>query len=100
MKCAKSPTAPARAIKTQNLPKPLNPVPFGSLPNSQAAAAGLQRGEVIYQVGQYSVNSAADLEKVLSGVQKGDEVPMTVGSIPRRGRSLARNISTVAVTAS
>lgn len=68
-------------------------------PRSPAARAGIRRGLVIFQVGDYAINSNSDLETVLSSARKGDRIGFTVGSVTRRGRVLSRNIDTVTLTA-
>ena len=66
---------------------------------SPAAQAGVRRGLVIYQVGDYAVSSNDELEQALAKVKPGAEIPMEVGSITRRGRLLTRNLNTVALIA-
>ena len=68
-------------------------------PSSPAAQAGIRRGLVIYQVGDYAVRSNDELEKALAKVKPNTAISMEVGSITRRGRLLARNVGTVALTA-
>ena len=68
-------------------------------PSSPAAQAGIRRGLVIYQVGDYVVRSNDELEKALAKVKPNTAISMEVGSITRRGRLLARNVGTVALTA-
>jgi len=68
-------------------------------PRSPAARAGIRRGLVIFQVGDYAINNKNDIETVLSRVQKGDRVGFAIGSVTRRGRLLSRNIDTVTLTA-
>ncbi len=96
-------------LETQDLTEDLtNALNFGSLSGvlvsnvengSPASKAGIRRGLVIYQVGDYAVRSNDDLEKVLSQARSGTKVSVSVGSITRQGRLLARNIDTVVLTA-
>lgn len=54
--------------------------------NGPAARSGLQRGDVVVQVGDYPVTSSLDLERALLDVQAGDRVAMVV----RRGAAEQR----------
>ena len=90
---------------TEDLTEALNYAPGSGVlvanveKGSPAALAGIRRGLVIYQVGDYAIRSNDDLEKVLSQAKSGTHVSFSVGSITRRGRLLARNIDTVTLTA-
>jgi serine protease Do len=50
----------------------------GVLPNSPAAAAGLQPGDILVQAGSVPVVDGADLERALLGRNVGDSVSLTV----------------------
>ena len=54
-------------------------------PDSPADEAGIERGLVIYRVGQSDVNSVKQIENVLGRVQSGANVTFTVGVIRARG---------------
>jgi serine protease Do len=49
-------------------------------PGSIADNAGLQRGDVIVQVNRHDVGSAADVQKALSDVPKGQDALLLVWS--------------------
>ncbi|HEX8373404.1 MAG TPA: trypsin-like peptidase domain-containing protein [Chthoniobacterales bacterium] len=90
---------------TEDLTEALNYAPGSGVlvasveKDSPAAKAGIRAGLVVYHVDDYAVHSNKDLEKVLSQVKPGSDVVLSVGSITRRGRLLARNINTVTLTA-
>ena len=66
---------------------------------SPAREAGLQRGLVIYRVGQYEVNSSGDLENVLADVTEGTVADFEIGMIRKlRGRTV-ENLQTVSLIA-
>jgi serine protease Do len=54
--------------------------------NGPASRSGLQRGDVIVQVGDYSIASSLDLERALLDARAGDRVPVVV----RRGAAEQR----------
>jgi serine protease Do len=60
-------------------------------PDSPADDAGIERGLVIYRVGQSSVNSVKQVENLLGRVQSGASVAFTIGVIHAsgQGRQLA-----------
>jgi serine protease Do len=60
-------------------------------PESPADEAGIERGLVIYQVGQSDVNSVKQVESLLGRVQSGANVTFTVGIVRAggQGRQLA-----------
>ena len=57
----------------------------GVEPNSPADEAGIQRGLVIYRVGRRDVNSARDVENLLSRVKSGTSVDFAVGVVRAGG---------------
>ncbi len=65
-------------------------------PGSPAAEIGIERGLVIYRLGQNDVNSVKSIESLLARVQTGMTVDFTVGLARSDG---ARQIQTVALTA-
>ncbi len=65
-------------------------------PGSPAAEIGIERGLVIYRLGQHDVNSVKSIESLLARVQTGMTVDFTVGLARSDG---ARQIQTVALTA-
>jgi len=54
-------------------------------PDSPADQAGIERGLVIYRVGKYDVNSAKQVESVLSRASSGTSVDFTVGVVRAGG---------------
>jgi serine protease Do len=66
-------------------------------PDSPADEAGIERGLVIYRVGQSEVNSVKHVEDLLGPVQSGTNVTFTVGVIRASGQS--RQLATLAMTA-
>jgi serine protease Do len=66
-------------------------------PDSPADQAGIERGLVIYRVGQSEVNSVKQIENLLGSVQSGANVTFTVGVIRASGQS--RQLATLAITA-
>ena len=66
-------------------------------PDSPADQAGIERGLVIYRVGQSEVNSAKQIENLLGSVQSGTSVTFTVGVIRASGQN--RQLATLAMTA-
>jgi S1-C subfamily serine protease len=66
-------------------------------PDSPADQAGIERGLVIYRVGQSEVNSVKQIENLLGSVQSGANVTFTVGVIRVSGQS--RQLATLAMTA-
>ena len=65
-------------------------------PGSPAAEIGVERGLVIYRVGQHDVNSVRSIETLLARVQSGMTVDFTVGIVRSDG---TRQIQTVPLTA-
>jgi serine protease Do len=61
----------------------------GLTPNSPAAKAGIQQGDVIRKVAGKSVNSEADVAKILTGKKVGDSVQVEV----LRNNSLKKTVS-------
>jgi S1-C subfamily serine protease len=66
-------------------------------PESPADEAGIERGLVIYRVGQTGVNSAKQVENLLSRVQSGSKVNFTVGIIRAGGQN--RQLATLTLAA-
>lgn len=66
-------------------------------PDSPADQAGIERGLVIYRVGQSEVNSVKQIENLLGSVQSGANVSFTVGVIRASGQS--RQLASLAMTA-
>jgi serine protease Do len=66
-------------------------------PDSPADQAGIERGLVIYRVGQSEVNSVKQIENLLGSVQSGANVTFTVGVIRASGQN--RQLATLAMTA-
>jgi S1-C subfamily serine protease len=55
-------------------------------PDSPADEAGIDRGLVLYRVGKYDVSSVKQVEQLLSRVNSGTSVDLTVGIVRARGR--------------
>jgi serine protease Do len=66
-------------------------------PESPADDAGLQRGLVIYRVGNSETNSVKQIEELLQSVQSGTKLNFTVGIIHPQGQN--QQIATVSMTA-
>jgi serine protease Do len=66
-------------------------------PDSPADDAGLERGLVIYRVGNFETNSVKQVEEVLRGVQSGTKLEFTVGVVRARGQN--RQLATLSLTA-
>ena len=66
---------------------------------SPAAEAGLKRGLVIYKVGRYEVNSAREVDTLLSKAIPGTSADFAVGVIRRTGRRTIEQVETVQLTA-
>jgi serine protease Do len=66
-------------------------------PNSPADQAGLERGLVIYRLGQSEVNSVKQVEDLLRPAQSGTSVELIVGVIRADGQ--ARRVETVTLAA-
>jgi serine protease Do len=66
-------------------------------PDSPADQAGIERGLVVYRVGQSEVNSVKQIENLLGSVQSGANVTFTVGVIRASGQS--RQLATLTMTA-
>jgi S1-C subfamily serine protease len=66
---------------------------------SPAAEAGLKRGLVIYKVGRYEVNSAREVDALLSKAIPGTSADFAVGVIRRTGRRTIEQVETVQLTA-
>jgi serine protease Do len=69
----------------------------GVEPGSPADEAGIERGLVIYRVGQSEVNSVKQVENLLGPVQSGANVAFTVGVIRASGQS--RQLATLTMAA-
>ena len=68
-------------------------------PQSPAAKSGLRRGLIIYRVGRYEVNKAADMESLLQKAKRGEAVDLGVGVVQRIGDRVVQQIQTVSLTA-
>src|SRR4051812_6530397 len=66
---------------------------------SPAGEAGFEAGLVIYQVGQYQVTSAPQIETLLGPVSTGSVVDFTVGITRRQRGQAQRQMQTVTLTA-
>jgi len=66
-------------------------------PDSPADEAGIERGLVIYRVGQSAVNSVKQIENLLGRVQGGANVTFAVGVIRAGGQD--RQVATLTLTA-
>jgi serine protease Do len=66
-------------------------------PESPAGQAGLERGLVIYRVGKYEVNSAKQVESLLSRASSGTSVDFAVGVV--RSDGAGQRIETVSLAA-
>jgi S1-C subfamily serine protease len=66
-------------------------------PDSPADDAGLERGLVIYRVGNFETNSVKQIEESLRRVQSGMKLEFTVGVIRARGQN--RQLATLSMTA-
>jgi serine protease Do len=66
-------------------------------PDSPADEAGIERGLVIYRVGQSAVNSVKQMENLLGRVQSGANVTFTIGVIRAGGQD--RQMATLTLTA-
>ena len=69
----------------------------GVEPESPADEAGIERGLVIYRVGQSEVNSVKQIESLLGPVQGGANVTFTVGVIRASGQG--RQLATLTMAA-
>ncbi|HEX4639381.1 MAG TPA: trypsin-like peptidase domain-containing protein [Chthoniobacterales bacterium] len=69
----------------------------GVEPNSPADEAGVQRGLVIYRVGQRDVNSVKDVENLLAHASSGASVQFVVGVV--RAGGAGRQVETVTLAA-
>jgi len=65
-------------------------------PGSPAADVGIERGLVIYRVGRHDVNAVRSIENLLTRVESGMTVSLTVGIARSDG---ARQMQTVSLTA-
>jgi serine protease Do len=65
--------------------------------DSPAEQAGIERGLVIYRIGKYDVNSAKEVERLLTRVQSGASVDLTIGVI--RGDNSGQRVETVTLAA-
>ena len=68
-------------------------------PGGPAQGTGLQRGQVIYRVGRYEVNSPGDIELLLRKAQKGTQVDLGIGVIRKVGGRVLQQIETASLTA-
>ena len=66
-------------------------------PDSPADEAGIERGLVIYRVGQSEVNSVKQIENLLGPVQSGANVTFTIGMIRASGQD--RQLATLTMAA-
>ena len=66
-------------------------------PDSPAAEAGLQRGLVIYRIGQYDVTSVKQVESLLARAGNGASVDLAVGVVRADGGG--QRVETVTLTA-
>jgi S1-C subfamily serine protease len=66
-------------------------------PDSPADDAGLERGLVIYRVGNSETNSVKQIEELLRAVQSGMNLEFAVGVIRAGGQS--RQLATLSMTA-
>ena len=66
-------------------------------PDSPADEAGIERGLVIYRVGQSEVNSVKQIESLLGPVQSGANVTFTIGVIRASGQG--RQLTTLTMAA-
>jgi S1-C subfamily serine protease len=66
-------------------------------PGSPADDAGIERGLVIYRLGQSGVNSVKQVEGLLGRVQSGANVSFTVGVIRAGGQD--RQLATLTMAA-
>jgi len=66
-------------------------------PNSPADQAGIERGLVIYRVGQHDVNSVKDVENLLGRASGGNSVDFTVGVV--RAGAAGQRVETVTLAA-
>jgi serine protease Do len=62
-------------------------------PDSPADAAGFERGLVIYRVGRYDVNSAKQIEKLLSQAKSGSNVAFVVGIVRDGGEHRVQTVT-------
>jgi serine protease Do len=69
----------------------------GVEPDSPADEAGIERGLVIYRVGQSEVNSVKQIESLLGPVQSGANVTFTIGVIRASGQG--RQLATLTMAA-
>jgi serine protease Do len=69
----------------------------GIEPDSPADEAGIERGLVIYRVGQSDVNSVKQIENLLGPVQSGANVTFTIGVIRASGQG--RQLATLTMAA-
>jgi S1-C subfamily serine protease len=69
----------------------------GVEPNSPAEQAGIERGLVIFRVGNHDVNSVKDAENLLSRASSGNSVDFVVGVV--RAGGAGRRVETVTLAA-
>ena len=69
----------------------------GVEPNSPADQAGIERGLVIYRIGNHDVNSAKDVENLLGRARSGTSVDFSVGFI--RADGAGQRVETVTLAA-
>jgi len=69
----------------------------GVEPESPADEVGIERGLVIYRVGQSEVNSVKQIESLLGPVQSGANVTFTIGVIRASGQG--RQLTTLTMAA-
>jgi S1-C subfamily serine protease len=65
--------------------------------NSPADDSGIERGLVIYRVGQHDVNSVKDVENLLSRARSGMRVDFTLGVV--RAGGAGQRVETVTLAA-
>jgi serine protease Do len=66
---------------------------------SAAANGGLKRGLVIYKIGEYEVNSCAEVNELLGTASAGAAADFVVGVVRRAGRHYVEQVQTVHLNA-
>jgi serine protease Do len=67
--------------------------------DSPAEAAGLRRGQVIYKVGRYEINSVKTLESLLKKARRGMVADFVVGTVRKVQGQYVQQLTSVTVTA-
>jgi serine protease Do len=66
---------------------------------SPAEAAGLRRGQVLYKVGRYDINSVKTLESILKRAKRGMVADFVVGTVRKVQGQYVQQLTSVTITA-